>query len=333
MGSSHNSSYFERDLHGTFKLTNHKDRGSFKDSSNSKIRSSFVESKKNANLLFGALNQKSKKQHSPRPISDEENEYDDKANLSVSQRKANLKRRLQAQGPKGNSFLTIPIEDTKSCRTQASTSKSSNNAPLSKSKSRGLKTKASKPAAVGLKPLGPKQLNRLVTMTEIGCPNEVRPTLETPTKKLVILRDKLSKRAKLKLDLENIIKALRDPSTYLKHIRVGCEDTLDEEIRVDLLFYAEAVKDEMNNRKKSLDVYFNILKRLYHLDENFTGSQELFLYLQKLIKITHNRVEKLYNKRQRRLRQQRDRSRDSPFSSQKQEIRNEKDIELKLMDL
>ena len=170
-------------------------------------------------------------------------------------------------------------------------------------------------------------------MTEIGCPNEVRPTLETPTKKLVILRDKLSKRAKLKLDLENIIKALRDPSTYLKHIRVGCEDTLDEEIRTDLLFYAEAVKDEMNSKKRSLDVYFNILKRLYHLDENFTGSQELFLYLQKLIKITHNRVEKLYNKRQRRLRQQRDRSRDSPFSAQKQEIRNEKDIELKLMDL
>lgn len=80
-------------------------------------------------------------------------------------------------------------------------------------------------------------------------------------------------------------------------------------------------------------MYFKILKRLYVLDENFTGSQELFLYLQKLIKITHNRVEKLYNKRQRRLRQQRDLSRDSPFSAQKQEIRNEKDIELKMMDL
>lgn len=115
-------------------------------------------------------------------------------------------------------FITL-LESTKSCQTQASTSKSSKNTVLSRSKSKGLKTKASKPAAVGPKPLGPKQLNRLVTITEIGCPKEPKPTLETPSKKLVILRDKLSKRAKLKLDLENIIKAMKDPSTYLKNIR------------------------------------------------------------------------------------------------------------------
>lgn len=72
-----------------------------------------MENRKNANQLFGVLNQKSKKQHSPKPISDEENDYEDKGDLGLSQRKANLKRRLQTQGPKGKNAFYNPFRKYK----------------------------------------------------------------------------------------------------------------------------------------------------------------------------------------------------------------------------
>jgi hypothetical protein len=174
--------------------------------------------------------------------------------------------------------------------------------------------------------------NRLVTMTEISGPKEPQSYISGLNKK-VVLRDRLSKRAKIKLDLENIIKHLKDPSSYLKNIRFGWEDSDDEETRADLLHYANALNTAMNDRKKSLDYLFWIIRNLQRLDETFSGSHELYIYLQKLIDITKQRIDGLYSLRKKKLEESRDRSHDSSNSPEKVKIRGEKELELELMNL
>lgn len=170
-----------------------------------------------------------------------------------------------------------------------------------------------------------KGLDSIVTVQEISKANQGA--------KMVILKNKLSKRAKLRLELENVIKQLKDPSTYLKNIRNGIEDKHDKIIRKDLLFISQAISSAMASKKKSLDRLFKIAKSLYRQDDNFKGSKELRLYLKKLISIIETRIEGLYVVRKRKLEKQRELSRRSSQSPENTKLRQDKDLEYMVMNL
>jgi hypothetical protein len=151
--------------------------------------------------------------------------------------------------------------------------------------------------------------------------------------KIVILKDKLSKRAKLRLELENVIKMLKNPSNYLKNLRNGCEDKKDAIIRKDLLAISQSISCAMASKRKSLDTLFTIAKCLYKLEDNFTGSKELRLYLKKLVTIIERRIEGLYRVKNHTLQKQKEMSKRSTKSPEAKQCKQKKDLEYSVMNL
>lgn len=83
-----------------------------------------------------------------------------------------------------------------------------------------------------------KKVDSLVSVTDItGISKKLHG------KKLLIHKNLLDKRAKMKLELENIIKNLKHPSESLKNIRAGCEDPEDIENRILLLTYSQFLNE------------------------------------------------------------------------------------------
>ena len=132
--------------------------------------------------------------------------------------------------------------------------------------------------------------------------------------KMVVLKKKLDKRAKLQLKLENIIKYLKKPSGYLKKAKKGREDPQEEETRFLILAYSQYLSDAMKNQTKSLDKLYYIAGKLYKMRKNFEGPEELRPYLERIIEIAEIRLKSLYKVKTKFLKSERAESLNSSIS-------------------
>ncbi|CAI2387646.1 unnamed protein product [Moneuplotes crassus] len=153
-----------------------------------------------------------------------------------------------------------------------------------------------------------------------------------PPKKLVIKKKKLNQRAKMKLEIENIIKHIKDPSASLQRVRGAYEEPEDAEIRKLLLSYCYFLNDSLDS-ETSADKLFKVSKNVYKLLKTFNGSKEIRLYIKTLVRIAEAKINHLNNKRKAILEVEKEESRQSSMSPERSLKRSEKDFEFDVMML
>jgi len=244
--NSSNSSFFERDHRFSIEEFNQND---FHDTFNSSRRKSYVDNKRSTNKLYSQLNGASKQQNSPPP------EIEDnlpEGNFKISNKtKKVLNYSPRADKLKGIYPRVKYLERIEPPSTISTASlPSSRNEAMPKYQNFETKHKPFDHSATVRK----KDSRKLVTITEI--PKIKEPTREQMAKinNVVVLRNKLSKRAKIKLKLESIIRQLKDPATFINTSKEY--EKPDEALLSRMLKYANRLSTAMNYKKKSLDTLF-----------------------------------------------------------------------------